>query len=56
MPGQAHCGGTLLALAAIRDAINAHCRHAGWVFMADALRHYDACALRALRFVGALPP
>jgi predicted transposase YbfD/YdcC len=54
--GQAHCGSTPQALAAIRNAIIARFRRAGWRFIPDALRHYAASPDRALRFVGALPP
>jgi len=53
--GQAHRGQTPHALAALRNALLAALRAAGWTSVADALRHYGASPNRALTLIGASP-
>lgn len=53
--GQAYCGHTPQALAAVRNALLALIRQAGWRNIADALRTYGASLVTALRLLGALP-
>lgn len=51
--GQAHTGNTAQALAALRNALLTALRHWGWSNIAEAIRHYNACAHEALHFLGA---
>lgn len=53
--GQAHTGSTAQALAAVRNALLALLRRAGWTNIADALRTYAASIDAALQLIGALP-
>lgn len=50
-----HTGNAPHALTVLRNALIALVRAAGWAYMPDALRHYGANLVRALRFVGAIP-
>jgi predicted transposase YbfD/YdcC len=53
--GQAYCGNTPHALAALRNGLIDLMRHQGWCNLADALRHYAASVPRVLALIGALP-
>lgn len=53
--GQARCGSTPQALAALRNALLNCLRQQGWTRIPDALRHYAARPLEALQLIGALP-
>lgn len=53
--GQAYCGHTPQALAALRNGLLALLRRAGWRNVADALRTYGASIVAALNLLGALP-
>lgn len=53
--GQAYCGATPQALAALRNATISLLRARGWIRIADALRHYGASVHRALTLIGAVP-
>lgn len=50
-----HTGNAPHALTVFRNALLKLVRAAGWAYVPDALRHYGANLLRALRFVGAIP-
>jgi hypothetical protein len=54
--GQAYCGHTAQALAALRNALLGLLRARGWTSIADALRHYGASVRRALALIGAITP
>lgn len=51
--GQAYCGSTPQALAALRNGLIDLMRAEGWTNIADALRYYAASVPRALNLVGA---
>lgn len=51
--GQAHCGSTPQALAALRNGLIDLLRAEGWTNIADALRYYAAAVPRALNLIGA---
>lgn len=50
--GQAHTGSIVQALALLRNALILRLRQAGWTCIADALRHYAAHPVRALKLLG----
>lgn len=52
--GQAYCGSTPQALAALRNGLIDLLRAEGWTNIADALRYYAAAVPRALNLIGAL--
>lgn len=50
-----HTGNAPHALAVLRNALIKLVRAKGWTYIPDALRHYGASLVRALRLVGAVP-
>lgn len=51
---QVHTANAPHALATLRNAVLARIRATGWLYVADALRHYAAAPERALRLIGAI--